>query len=294
MKLIRVLVLFLAGTAVLLPLAASRPAPEEMVLVRIGLTSLGLLPPQLRTGLTAVAKLRYDWLAVWPAETAGRVARAGADLEILDSRPEGKAYFLVRTQGRGDGAVLEQLGRVVRLDAATVLFWSVDREAREILPTGWDIARLFLETAIPLSAENEPEAVIPALPMRSRIPPSSHGSPKSRRTGWRQPSATWRDSRHDTSRPRVARPRGRTSSSLSDASGSKWNTSLSPSEASRPTISSRLCAAAPSRTVRSSSVPTMIRQATSAGRWRRERTTTAAGRPPSWRSPASWPGRIST
>jgi hypothetical protein len=63
--------------------------------------------------------------------------------------------------------VLERLGRTIRLDASTALFWSEDRAAGEILSPEIEIARLFLDAAIPLRAEGEPAALVPALPARA-------------------------------------------------------------------------------------------------------------------------------
>ncbi|MCX6561410.1 MAG: M28 family metallopeptidase [Candidatus Aminicenantes bacterium] len=166
----RLFALLLLGSAGLLGLLGFGAASTEAVLVRIEFASLPLVPPDIRPGLFAVAELQDAWLAVLPEETALRLADAGVGLEILDAQPAKKAYFLVRVRGQGDWPVLERLGRTVRLDAATALFWAGDREAREILPADFEIARVFLDTAIPLREAGGPAALLPALPARALDP----------------------------------------------------------------------------------------------------------------------------
>jgi Zn-dependent M28 family amino/carboxypeptidase len=166
----RLFALLLLGSAGLLGLLGSGTAATEAVLVRIEFASLSLIPPDIRPGLSAVAELRDSWLAVLPEEIALRLADAGARIEILDAQPVRKAYFLVRVRAQTDWPILERLGRTVRLDAATALFWAGSREAREILPGEFEIARVFLDTAIPLRESGGPAALLPALPARAADP----------------------------------------------------------------------------------------------------------------------------
>ncbi len=122
------------------------------------------VPAELRAGLTAVAGLHDAWLAILPAEKALGLAEWGTGIEILDSQPARKAYFLVRLTAGWDARALEPFGRSVGLDPRTALFWSGDREAREILPAELEIARVFLDTAIPIRERAGPEAPMSARP----------------------------------------------------------------------------------------------------------------------------------
>ncbi|MDD8027256.1 MAG: M28 family metallopeptidase [Acidobacteriota bacterium] len=156
----------LAWPLVLAALLLVQPGPAapsgEDLLVRIDAGEAASLASDLRDGLTAIAGLRSSWLLVLSETKAKRLAEAGVGYEVLDSRPAGKAYFLVRLRTAEDWAVLPSLGRAVRLEEGTALFWSGDREAREILPSRMQIARLFLDAGRPLSRPAEPVAPVAA------------------------------------------------------------------------------------------------------------------------------------
>jgi hypothetical protein len=158
------LLLGLLLAAVLASVAGPVPPATEDVLVRIDAATLPLVPSDLRAGLTAVALLGDAWLAVLPEEKALGLAESGVGIDIIDSGPYRKAYFLVRLAAGWDAPALERFGRSVGLDSRTALFWSGDREARELLPAELEIARVFLDTAIPIRARAGPEAPAPARP----------------------------------------------------------------------------------------------------------------------------------
>jgi hypothetical protein len=151
-------------TAVVLALSGPASHSTETILVRMESASLTLLPPELRQGIRAVAPLTTAFLAVVPSDLAFRLAETGAGIEILDSSPGGKAYFLVRLDGPGDWPDLNRSGRTIRLDGRTALFWSGNREAREILPPRFEIARVFLDVSVPLAALEAPAVLAPAAP----------------------------------------------------------------------------------------------------------------------------------
>lgn len=147
-------------------LALSGPVSHstETLLIRMESASLSFLPPEMRQGIRAVAPLATAFLAVVPSELALRLSETGAGFEILDFAPGGKAYFLVRVDGLEDWPVLNRLGRTIRLDEKTALFWSGNREAREILPSRFEIARVFLDVSIPPVLLEAPAALAPAAP----------------------------------------------------------------------------------------------------------------------------------
>ncbi len=152
----RLLALSLLLTGLLMAALGPAAPTEEIVLVRIDASVVEAMDSSLRADLTAVAALRSSWLLALPESTVQRLTGAGLRFEILDARTAGQAYFLVRLRGEADWAALQGVGRSVRLEQGTALFWSGDREAREILPAGMRFGRLFLDTALPLERTGEP------------------------------------------------------------------------------------------------------------------------------------------
>jgi hypothetical protein len=147
--------LVLAGLLLAAPGPAAAPR-ERVSLVRIDGPAAAGLPASLRAELRAVAALRSSWLLALPESSLERLARAGCGFEVLDADTAGQAYFLVRIRGQADWSALQGVGRSVRLEEETALFWSGGREAREILPPGMRFGRLFLDSARPLDPGGEP------------------------------------------------------------------------------------------------------------------------------------------
>ncbi|MHB8054593.1 MAG: M28 family metallopeptidase [Candidatus Aminicenantales bacterium] len=149
-----------AVAAVAFFLLVSAVPPPDTVLVRIGLAEAERVPAGPGTGIKVVEELRSSILAVMPAARWAGLVGEGIAGEVLDGHVRGKKLFLVFTPRPGDSDVLRKFGTAVVLDDRTCLFSSGTGEAREILPSDFQIKRLRLDRGIvrthPAEAALEP------------------------------------------------------------------------------------------------------------------------------------------
>jgi len=139
------------GPAIFLLFGAS-PSPD-VVLVKLEKDQAARISPQIISQIHVLQELRSYWLVTVPRGLLKPLAAGQIRADILDVAPAGKSYFLVLTPEPGDVAELRRRGHVSVIDDETCLFWSGNREAREILPSHFNLKWMSLEDQVPLSLE---------------------------------------------------------------------------------------------------------------------------------------------
>ena len=133
-----------AVMVIILAAASAAAAPGGDHLIRLAKEDAARIPALLRTQLQGLQELQACWVVRVGDGLAQALTGLGFSFEVLDSNPEGKAYFLVRTASPADAAALAGLGEVRPLDGSTALFWAGATEAREVLPETFAVKRLHL------------------------------------------------------------------------------------------------------------------------------------------------------
>lgn len=130
-------------------------------LVKLPKEDAAKIPPVLLPQVQALQELQSCWIARVGGDLAQVLAALGISPEILDSNPEGKAYFLVRAASPADKEILAGLGQARALDGATYLFWAGASEAREVLPESFAVKRLALDRRLQIRTR------VSSLPLRT-------------------------------------------------------------------------------------------------------------------------------
>jgi hypothetical protein len=97
-----------------------------------------LYSPQIRI----VQELKTCFIAHVIAGFSSNLLRAGFKFELVDDDLKGKKYFLVYCSSSEDLEALEYYGNAKLIEENLALFWSGNKEAREILPAHFQIKRL--------------------------------------------------------------------------------------------------------------------------------------------------------
>jgi len=141
---------------------------SDVVLVQLDKLQAAKLSPDLLADIKGLQELQSSWIAEIPRSLLTTLSGRGVACGVLDEAPAGKAYFLVFTPQPGQADILKKFGNAIVLEERTCLFWSGAEEARDILPSYFEIKRLSLEDGIPLSFEKiRPKG---RLPERLEIP----------------------------------------------------------------------------------------------------------------------------
>ena len=121
---------------------ASALSSSDPALVRIGKRQRVAVPPEMLAELTAVQELESAWIAEAPQAAVSRLEQAGVSLDVLDTAPEGKIYFLVFTGDARDLDTLRQAGAVWQVDEGVCLLSARTENVREVLPPHLTLKRV--------------------------------------------------------------------------------------------------------------------------------------------------------
>jgi len=122
----------------------------DTVLVKLDKQIGARIPREQLKRMRGLEEFLESWVVAAPRDVISQLFKRGIPFQVLDSNPEGKAYFLVSTPEPGQAEALQQFGRAISLDDRNSLFWSDAKEAREILPAEFEIKRLSVDNNIPL------------------------------------------------------------------------------------------------------------------------------------------------
>jgi hypothetical protein len=97
-----------------------------------------LYSPQIKI----VQDLKTCFIAYVKSGFSSNLARAGFKLEHLDDDIQDKDYYLVYCPSSKEAEILKYYGNAILIEENIALFWSDNKEAREVLPVRFQIKRL--------------------------------------------------------------------------------------------------------------------------------------------------------
>ncbi|MBM3792412.1 MAG: M28 family peptidase, partial [Acidobacteria bacterium] len=139
--------------AIILLLAFSAsPRPADTVLVRMDRPAKAVIPDGWISSIKVLQELDSCFLVEVPVEMIAGLEALGIRLEVLDTSPAGKPYYLVYHAVPDEHEAMRAFGEVRRIEEDISLFWAGSEDVREILPSHFKLKRLPENTRIRLEA----------------------------------------------------------------------------------------------------------------------------------------------